>query len=163
MVQNAKLEGIKGFQDEKTKGVSPWLLSLEQELGEERPASGWSYSLSDFQFNIFEGDQSLWILITFPQGGEVALRAAYCPYNHITIRDMKALDDGVENSPNRGVELQLGSVTGEYSVKLEFLHPDRPLIRCTTTLRPAAPLFVPYFPAISSPWGAWKTCSVQKV
>jgi hypothetical protein len=41
MVQTTKLEEIKGFQMEKTKGVSPWMLSLKHELGAERPASSW--------------------------------------------------------------------------------------------------------------------------
>ena len=153
MVQTAKIEGIKGFQEEKTKGVSPWMLSLEQELGEERPASSWSYSQQDFQFNIIEGDQSLWILVKFPKGSEVALRAAYCPYNHIIIKDMRVLADGVENNHIQGLEIQLGSVTGEYCVRLEFIHPDRPLIHCTTTLTPAAPLFIPYFPRDIIPLG----------
>jgi hypothetical protein len=153
MEQRMKIEEIKGFQGEKTKGVSPWMLSLEQELGPERPASSWSYSLQDFQFNIIEGDQSLWILVSFPKGGEVALRAAYCPYNHIAINDMKVLDDGVENHYNQGLEIQLSSVTGEYRVRLEFLRPDRALIHCTTTLIPAAPLFIPYFPRDIIPLG----------
>jgi hypothetical protein len=153
MIQTAKLEGIKGFQEEKTKGVSPWMLSLEQELGEERPDSSWSYALQDFEFNTIEGDQSLWVLIRFPKGGEVALRAAYCPYNHIEIKDMQVIDDGVENSYHQGLDIQLSSVTGDYKVRLEFLHPDRPLIRCTTSLTPAAPLFVPFFPRDIIPLG----------
>ena len=69
MVQTTKLEGIKGFQEEKTKRVSPWMLSLVQELGTDRPGSLWSKTLQDFQFNIIEGDQSLWLLIRFPKGG----------------------------------------------------------------------------------------------
>jgi hypothetical protein len=153
MVQNVKLERIKGFQEERTKGVSPWMLSLERELGEERPASSWSYSLQDFQFNILEGDQSLWVLVTFPKGGEIALRAAYCPYNHIEISDMRTIGDGIENGYPKGVEIHLSSVTGEYRVRLEFLHPARPLVRCTTALTPAAPLFVPYFPRDIIPLG----------
>src|ERR1044071_6324348 len=102
MDQTVKLERIKGFEEQKTKGVSPWMLALLHELGEARPASSWTYLLQDFQFDIVEGDQSLWIVVHFPSGAEVALRAAYCPYNHITIHEMIALDDGVEHGLEKG-------------------------------------------------------------
>src|SRR5215217_1243858 len=153
MDQTAKLEGIKGFEEQKTKGVSPWMLSLQQELGEERRASSWSYSLQDFLFDIVEGDQSLWIVIRFPSGGEVALRAAYCPYNNITINELRSLGDGVEYGTENGMDIYLSSVTGEYHVRLEFPSPDHTLIRCTTTLIPAAPLFIPYWPRDLIPLG----------
>jgi hypothetical protein len=154
MVQTAKIEANKGFQEEKTRGVSPWMLALEQELGEGRPDASWSFSLQDFQFNIIEGDQSLWIVVTFPKGGEIALRAAYCPYNHIEINDMRVISDEVENTHHQGLDIHLSSVTGEYHVQLAFLRPDRALIHCTTMLTPTAPLFVPFFPRDIIPLGA---------
>ena len=154
MEQIAKLEGIKGFEEQKTRGVSPWILSLEQELGEERQASSWSYTIQDFLFDIVEGDQSLWIVTRFPKGGEVALRAAYCPYNNITVNQIRSIDDGVNHGLENGVDILLSSVTGDYHVRLEFPRPDRPLLRCTTTLIPAAPLFIPYWPRDVIPLGA---------
>lgn len=68
MEKTAKRESIKGFEEQKMKGVSPWVLSLQQELGLERPAASWSYTLQDFVFEILEGDQSLWIVARFPTG-----------------------------------------------------------------------------------------------
>ena len=153
MEQTAKLEGIKGFEARKTKGVSPWMLSLQQELGEERRASSWSYILNDFLFDIVEGEQSLWIVARFPAGGEIALRAAYCPYNNITIHEMTSIDDGVEHGLENGLDVHLSSITGEYHIRLEFPSPDRTLMRCTTTLIPAAPLFIPYWPRDVIPLG----------
>jgi hypothetical protein len=155
MVQTAKLEGIKGFQGEKTKGVSPWMISLEQELGVARPAASWSYTRQDFEFNVIEGDQSLWIVIRFPKGGEIALRAAYCPYNNIVITDMGRMNTGLENVFDQVLEVALSSVTGAYHVRLEFPRSDRALMRCTTTLTPATPLFLPFFLATSYRSGRW--------
>jgi hypothetical protein len=154
MEQAINLDKVKGFEEEKTKGVSPWMLSLQAELGEARPVSTWSYTVQDFLFEVVEGDQSLWIIIHFPKGGEVALRAAYCPYNNITIREIKVLDDGVEHGLENGLDIHLSSVTGDYRVHLEFPRPDRALLHCTTTLVPAAPLFMPYFPRDVIPLGA---------
>ncbi len=145
MVQTVKLEGIKGFQQEKTKGVSPWMLSLEQELGPERPAASWSYTLQGFEFKVLEGEQALWVIIHLPKGGEIALRAAYCPYNHIVITDMRHRDDGLENVFDQVLDIKLNSVTGEYHVRLEFPRPDRALLRCTTTFNPRGPAVCPLF------------------
>lgn len=50
MEQVAKLEGTKGFEEQKTKGVSPWLLSVPEELGPERRSARWSYTRQDFVF-----------------------------------------------------------------------------------------------------------------
>ncbi len=153
MVQTAKFENLKGFLEEKTKGVSPWMLAMEQELSDKRPASKWTYTLQDFQFDLIEGDQSLWIVARFPAGGEVAVRAAYCPYNHIAINEMRNIEDPVVNGSPGGMDIQLSSVTGEYRIHLEFPNPNRALLRCTTRLTPAAPLFVPFFPRDIIPLG----------
>jgi hypothetical protein len=45
-----------------TKGVSPLMLSLEQKLGKGPTASSWNYRLQNFQINIIEAGQLLWIL-----------------------------------------------------------------------------------------------------
>lgn len=154
MERTAKRENIKGFEEQKTKGVSPWVLSLLQELGPERPTPSWSYRIQDFTFEILEGDQSLWIVARFPGGGEVAFRAAYCPYNSITIHEIRNLDDGVEHGLENGLEIQLSSITGEYHVSVQFPQPDQPLLHFTTRLVPAAPLFIPYSPRDVIPLGA---------
>jgi len=57
-----ELKGITGFQEEETTGVSPWLLSLLDELGEERPTPHWSYSFQGISFEVIEGKQSLWLI-----------------------------------------------------------------------------------------------------
>ncbi len=124
MEPTINLNQVRGFEEEKTKGVSPWMLALQEELGAERPAASWSYTVQDFLFDVIEGDQSLWIVIHFPKGGEVALRAAYCPYNYITINEMKALDDGVEHGLEKGLDIHLTSVTGDYRVCLELPSPE---------------------------------------
>lgn len=66
MTEKQKLKGITGFEEQETVGVSPWILSLEDELGSERPVSHWDYSFEDFSFEIIEGKQSLWITSRFP-------------------------------------------------------------------------------------------------
>lgn len=83
----------------------------------------------------------------------MAFRAAYCPYNNIVIHEIQSLDDGVENGLQNGLALHLGSVTGEYRVRLQFPRADQALLHYTTTLTPTAPLFIPYFPRDVIPLG----------
>jgi hypothetical protein len=68
MSEKKNLKGITGFEDQETVAVSPWMLSLVGELGEDAPAPHWSYSFEEFSFEIVEATQSLWIIARFPAG-----------------------------------------------------------------------------------------------
>jgi hypothetical protein len=59
MDEKEKLKGMTGFKEQETVGVSPWMLSLLDELGSERKAPHWTYSFGDFSFEVIEGTQSL--------------------------------------------------------------------------------------------------------
>lgn len=144
---NNKLKGITGFQEQETVGVSPWMLSLLDELGEGRPDPHWSYSFEDFSFEITEGKQSLWITIRYPSGGRMALRAAYCPDGELTVDEIRQI--GIDN----GVEVQLGSTIGSFRVEIDFPQADRPMLHYKTTLTPAAPLLIPFWPRDVIPLG----------
>ena len=153
MTETTGFKGITGFQEQKTVGVSPWMLSLLDDLGENRPGSRWSYILEEFSFDIFEVKQSLWVIARFPGGGEVALRAAYCPDGNLSIDEILQLDDGIENGREHGIEIKLSSTVGPFNVRLEFPRTDRAFLRCTTKLLPTAPLLIPFWPRDVIPLG----------
>ena len=44
MDEKEKLEGITGFDEQETVGVSPWILSSLDELGTERKTPHWTYT-----------------------------------------------------------------------------------------------------------------------
>src|ERR1044072_1861840 len=98
MKEKQSLKGISGFQEQETVGLSPWMLSLIDELGKERRSPHWTYSFEEFSFEIIEGTQSLWVTSRFPAGGQVALRAAYCPDGELAIDEIReiGLDHAVE-------------------------------------------------------------------
>ena len=146
MPKSSGLKGITGFEEQETIAVSPWLLSLLEELGKERPASRWRYMLQDFTFDVLVVEESLWVLVRFPAGGELALRAAYCPDGDLSIDEIISIDDRVEYGAQSGVEIKVRSTVGDFRVQLQFPRIDRPLLHCTTTLTPVAPLFVPFWP-----------------
>jgi hypothetical protein len=147
MDNKESLKGITGFSEQETEGVSPWMLSLADELGEAAPVPHWSYSFEDYAFEIVEGSQSLWITTRFPAGGRIALRAAYCPAGELKIDEITQLETG------NGVEIQITSTVGDLRVQVEFPRTDRPMLHCKTTLTPVAPLLIPFWPRDVIPLG----------
>jgi hypothetical protein len=147
MQDKQKLRGPTGFQEEETVGVSPWMLSLLDELGEESQAPHWSYTFDEFTFEIIEGRQSLWITSRFPAGGRIALRAAYCPDGELTIDEIRQI--GVENA----VEVHVTSTVGNFLVEIHFPQAGRPMLHYKTTLDPIAPLLIPFWPRDVIPLG----------
>lgn len=145
MDEKERLRGITGFNEQQTVGVSPWLLSLLDELGSERKTPRWTYSLSDVSFEILEGTQSLWILARFPAGGEIAFRAAYCPDGRLEIDEIQLTDTGIE--------VLISSTVGGFRVEVEFPRPDRTMLHYKTTLNPVTPLIIPFWPRDVVPLG----------
>src|SRR5215211_5678401 len=150
MNEKEKLKGVTGFDEQETVGVSPWILSLLDELGTERKAPHWTYSFDDFSFDVIEGTQSLWIISRFPGGGEIALRAAHCPDGKLQVDEIIQLDLG------NGVEIRVSSTIGDFRVQIEFPRADRPLLHYKTMLTPIAPLLIPFWPRDVIPLGREK-------
>lgn len=148
MDEKENLRGITGFDEQETVGVSPWMLSLLDELGPERRAPHWTYSFEEVSFDIIEGKQSLWLAAGFPKGGRVALRAAYCPDGELEIDEINQLEIG------NGVEIQVSSTIGSFRIRVEFPDVDRPVLHCQTTLNPVAPLIIPFWPRDVIPLGS---------
>src|SRR5215211_3434879 len=145
MNEKEKLKGSTGFDRQETVGVSPWMLSLLDELGSERKAPHWTYSLNDFSFEIVEGTQSLWIVARFPAGNEIAFRAAYCPDGKLEIDEIQQID--------AGIEVQISSTLGGFRLQVEFPNPERPMLHCKTMISPVAPLVIPFWPRDVIPLG----------
>jgi hypothetical protein len=145
MNEKEKLKGITGFKEEEAVGISPWMLALLDELGSERKDPHWTYSLDDFSFEIIEGAQSLWIVSRFPGGAEIAFRAAYCPDGKLEIEEIRQTETGIE--------IEISSTVGGFRTLLEFPRPDRPMLRCQTTINPVVPLLIPFWPRDLIPLG----------
>ena len=147
MEEKQKLKGDTGLEEQETIAVSPWMLSLVDELGEDSQAPHWSYTFDEFTFEIVEGKQSLWITSRFPAGGRVALRAAHCPDGELTIDEIRQI--GVDNA----VEVHVTSTVGNFLVEIHFPQEGRPMLHYKTSLNPIAPLLIPFWPRDVVPLG----------
>ena len=147
MEEKQKIKGNTGLEPQETVAVSPWMLSLLDELGEESQAPHWSYAFEEFTFEIVEGKQSMWIISRYPAGGRVALRAAYCPDGELTIDEIRQI--GVDHA----VEVRLTSTVGNFVVEIHFPQAGRPMLHYKTSLNPIAPLLIPFWPRDVIPLG----------
>jgi hypothetical protein len=145
MSEKEKLKGRMGFEVQETAGVSPWMLSLLDELGSEKKAPRWTYSWNDFSFELVEGTQSLWIITRFPAGAEIAFRTAYCPDGRLEIEEIQ--------QKGTGIEVEISSTVGGFRLELEFPNVERPLLHCRTSLNPISPLVIPFWPRDVIPLG----------
>lgn len=145
MSEKEQLKGVIGFDEQRTIGVSPWMLSVLDELGSERKAPHWTYSQNDFLFEIVDGTQSLWIIVRFPAGGEIAFRPAYCPDGKLEIDEIQQTE--------AGIEVQISSTVGGFRMFLEFPRSNLPMLHCKTTINPIAPLLIPFWPRDVIPLG----------
>jgi len=89
-------------------------------------------------FTVHHLEDSLWLLVSWPSGGRVAMRMAYSPNDHLEIK--RITDKG------KYVVFSIGSVIGDYQVELLLAEEKFPVINYKTTLTPAAPLFMPFWP-----------------
>jgi hypothetical protein len=78
------------------------------------------------------------MLISWPNKSRLALRTAFVPEGALKLEKVEEKD--------REVVLFLSSIIGRYEVKVQFPSPDKPLLRCTTSLTPGAALTIPFWP-----------------
>ncbi len=118
-------------------GLSPWALALRSELASAamRPAA--RMTAAGATIEVCEGRDSLWVLVRREGRGGFALRTAYAPGGPL---DVARVTDG------DGAAFRVETALGEYVVRLARPDRDRPLLRCTVTLTPAADLRLPFWP-----------------
>ncbi|GAA4904713.1 hypothetical protein [Mucilaginibacter defluvii] len=117
-------------------GVSAWAATAAEQFKKSNEPV-FTITVKDFFFDVQKSTDSLWIVVTWPGGANMAFRTAYSPDNIIL--------DKTEETEN-GVNLQLHSSAGKFNVELSFLKGDAPLLHYTVTFTPGRELFVPFWP-----------------
>jgi hypothetical protein len=118
--------------------LSPWALSANAELAEAGEPL-YIKSIGKFQFSVHLTSDSIWIHTDMPNAAAVSFRAAYTPGGKLSI-DSSAEDD-------HGFDLLLSSVTVRQKVSIYIDNTtEYPVLRYTTSLKPAKDLLLPYWP-----------------
>lgn len=117
--------------------LSPWALSASRALAGNTSEIVYSKSIGDYTFSVYQSSGSLWIVATWPNAGKIAFRAAYSPGD---------FEITGKQEHGQGLEIKLISAIGAIKVHISFIDADYPVLRYTTTLKPAADLQVPFWP-----------------
>lgn len=127
-------------------GISPWMLATAKQLFPGQPLPHLhQHQCGGFTFTTCNVNDACWVTTDIPGGGRLAFRAAYAPNDVLNIKKTSVDKQNAKFSFECGI--------GTYTVDLTFPQPGIPLFRCTTTLKPAVALRVPFWPRDLVPLG----------
>jgi hypothetical protein len=118
--------------------TSPWVVSTKTLLANPNLPAIYERTVSGYFFQFFHIEESCWIVVSWPKGTRMAFRAAYSPNDQMEIKDVVEKDGKVI--------FKIFSLIGEYTVTVSFQEEEYPILRYTTTLKPATPLLIPFWP-----------------
>ncbi|GAC1301379.1 MAG: hypothetical protein NVSMB24_04100 [Mucilaginibacter sp.] len=119
-------------------GISPWVAAVKEIFNEQDLPVIFKKECGNYTVKQHCIYNALWITVTCPRGSQVVLRAAYSPNDHLQVSRVEHRNDGFD--------VWLNASMGNFKVSLTFPENDRPLFRYTTTLIPAEPLLIPFWP-----------------
>lgn len=120
------------------EGLSPWAVAVQNLFhGQDLPAL-FKFDLTGYAAHIYHLHNSLWISVTCPGGTQIVLRPAYVPNDHLEITRV--------SKHELGLSVYLKGSVGEYTVRVSFPAPEKPIIRYQTIIKPRKPLLIPFWP-----------------
>ncbi len=118
--------------------ITPWANPAKILFQGQDIPNVYHYEFADYDVEVFNCNNGLWIVINCQKSAKVVLRAAYTPNDHLHLEKVRKSKDYVVFSLSAGI--------GTFIVKLQFLVAEKPLIRYTTTFKGNAPLMIPFWP-----------------
>ena len=120
-------------------GLSPWALSLQNEVAAKALAVHAAFALGDLACEVSEGRDSLWVMVRRPGCGGLALRLAFAPGGIHRLHRKRP-------RPGEAFRGWVDSAVGRHTVVLRTDGLDLHRLRATVELTPRAPLLVPFMP-----------------
>lgn len=120
------------------KGFSPWSVAAGYLLDNGNMNTLYQKVSGEFDFKVYNNYDSLWIMAYLPRGGRIAFRAAFCPGENMKVKSISESENGID--------IEIWSVIGMFSVSIVFYQENTTILRYTTTLKPSRPLLFPFWP-----------------
>lgn len=120
------------------ESISPWAAAASNSLTDHELPDLYYRNIGAFIFKVQITANSLWIRVSWPNGGKLAFRAAYVPDGDINI-------ERTDESEN-GVCFLLSSIIGSIRVNISFNGEAYPILHYTTYLKPSGHLLIPFWP-----------------
>jgi hypothetical protein len=120
-------------------GLTPWAVSASKHLTDNNQKALYSINTEKINFKILCTGDSLWIVSHWQSGGITAFRAAFSSGSALEIK--KATEN------KNGITFLLAADTGRMKVTISLDDQDTmPVLRYTTSLKPAKNLIIPFWP-----------------
>ena len=116
--------------------ISPWTATAQEQL--RKGTIILERKLQAYDLTIILAEFCLWIVAQWPEGGEIAFRAAFAANDELTLKETK--------ETQARVTFLLSGFTGNVKVELTFPDAVNAVFRYVTTITPAFDMLVPYWP-----------------
>ncbi len=120
------------------KGISPWAATTADIFNDQDLPSIYKKEVKKYKFDLHNVGASIWLIVTWPGGGRIAFRAAYAPNDDMRIKRVVEKDTYIT--------FYIKAIIGDYTIRMNFPDEQTPVFSYTTTLTPAKPLFIPFWP-----------------
>ena len=125
--------------------TSPWLLNTNAKLNSPDLQPVFEQQAGAYSFKVYVTGDSCWLVSSWPKGSRIAFRLAYSPNDQLEIKSIKQTDGKVA--------IRIASLIGDYEIVVDLPIGDITVLHLTTSLSPAAPLLIPFWPRDILPLG----------
>lgn len=117
--------------------VTPWTATVQDDIANS--TSIYEMSLQAYLLKIFNAGDSIWLVITWPQGGSIAFRLAFGMNSKF--------DDATVTGTTDEVLITAITRLGAYRIVLQLPNRAAAIVHYTTTFRAKFPLLIPFWPS----------------
>jgi hypothetical protein len=126
--------------------TSPWLFNINAAFNQKDLQSFDQLECNGYTFSLFNLEDSIWMVASWPKGSRIAFRLAYSPNDEMEITGT--------SKDNGQLQLNVRSLIGNYVITIQLPDSEQTMFHYTTMLTPSAPLLFPYWPRDIVPLGA---------
>lgn len=116
--------------------VTPWTATVQADIVNAELLL--ETALSQYQLQIYNAGDSLWLVAQWPEAGRIAFRLAFGMNSNFHKVEVTKKEDQVL--------IEASTRLGRYTVRLSFPETNPALFRYTTTFTAAFPLLIPFWP-----------------
>ena len=116
--------------------ISPWTATVQDDIENSRAV--WEKKFRDYVFKVYKTSDSLLIVVTWPNNGRIAFRAAFGMNSSFEITNL--LDDA------HVLLINLENRLGKYEVTINFPNLHLPMFHYKTVFKGNFPMMIPFSP-----------------
>lgn len=118
-------------------GTSIWAVAAANQLADIQKEPLYNHAINNYQFDVVELNDSLWIIAHITKTTKIVFRTAYSPEGFLDVDIKKEAE---------GLSITLIALTGEYKVSIIWPKIDEAVLHYTVAFTPSNDMMVPFWP-----------------